>query len=67
MVGIRGKSFTVAELISAGVKRISLAGSLYRASMAGLVAAAREIKQSGTFGYLDTAITTPDLNEFLRM
>jgi len=30
MVGIPGKSFTVAELEAAGVRRISLAGSLYR-------------------------------------
>src|SRR5215472_5940661 len=40
MVGIPGKSFTVAELEAAGVRRISLAGSLYRAAMGGLVAAA---------------------------
>src|SRR5213076_1983974 len=31
MVGIKGKSFTAAELAAAGVKRISLASSLYRA------------------------------------
>jgi 2-methylisocitrate lyase-like PEP mutase family enzyme len=35
MVGIKGKSFTVAALSSAGVKRISLATSLYRAAMTG--------------------------------
>src|SRR6185437_2656474 len=49
MVGIPGKSFTVAELEAAGVRRISLAGSLYRAAMGGLVAAARELKDKGTF------------------
>ena len=48
-------SFTVAELEAAGVRRISLAGSLYRAAMGGLVAAARELKDNGTFGYVDTA------------
>jgi len=35
MAGIKGKSFTVAELKAAGVKRISLATSLYRAAMTG--------------------------------
>ena len=40
MAGIRGRSFTVAELAQAGVKRISLATSLYRAAMSGLVNAA---------------------------
>jgi 2-methylisocitrate lyase-like PEP mutase family enzyme len=66
MVGIRGKSFTVAELEAAGVKRISLAGSLYRAAMTGLLAAAREVKDRGTFGYLDHAVPTPELNAFME-
>jgi 2-methylisocitrate lyase-like PEP mutase family enzyme len=66
MVGIKGKSFSVAELAAAGVRRISLATSLYRTAMTGLVTAAREVKGAGTFGYLDEAITTADLNEFLQ-
>jgi 2-methylisocitrate lyase-like PEP mutase family enzyme len=65
MVGIRGKSFSVAELIQAGVKRISFASSLYRAAMAGLVAAASEIKRQGTFGYLDRTMTTGELYQFI--
>jgi hypothetical protein len=35
--GSKGKSFTVAALAAAGVKRISLATSLYRAAMTGLL------------------------------
>ncbi len=66
MVGIRGKSFTVAELSAAGVKRISLATSLYRAAMSGLLDAAREAKDRGTFGYLDRSLTTPELNAFMQ-
>jgi 2-methylisocitrate lyase-like PEP mutase family enzyme len=65
MVGIRGKSFSVAELEAAGVKRISLASSLFRAAMTGLVEASREIKDKGTFGYLDGCLTTPELNDYL--
>jgi 2-methylisocitrate lyase-like PEP mutase family enzyme len=53
MVGMPGKSFAKADLEKAGVKRISLATSLYRAAMAGLTAAAREAKEDGTFGYVD--------------
>jgi 2-methylisocitrate lyase-like PEP mutase family enzyme len=52
MVGIKGKSFSVAELEAAGVRRISLATSLYRVAMAALTTAATEVKQSGTFGYV---------------
>jgi 2-methylisocitrate lyase-like PEP mutase family enzyme len=62
MVGIRGRSFSVAELTAAGVKRISLATSLYRAAITGLVAAAREVSTQGTFGYLEATMTTPELN-----
>jgi len=66
MEGIKGKSFTVAALREAGVKRISLASSLYRAAMSGLIDAAREVKERGTLGYLDRAITTPDLSKYLQ-
>jgi len=66
MVGIKGKSFTVAELSAAGVRRISLATSLYRAAMSGLVAAAQEAKDKGTFGYIDTTMSTPDLNNYMQ-
>jgi 2-methylisocitrate lyase-like PEP mutase family enzyme len=65
MVAIRGKSFTVAELVEAGVKRISFASSLYRAAMTGLVEAASEAKQNRTFGYLERAMTGADLYKFL--
>src|SRR6195256_2303717 len=66
MVGIKGKSFTVAALAAAGVKRISLATSLYREAMSGLVNAARAGKDKGTFGYLDRSLTTPELNNFMQ-
>ncbi len=65
MAGIRGKSFTTAELAEAGVRRISLATSLYRAAMSGLVAAAQEVMDDGEFAYLETTMTTPELNAYL--
>jgi 2-methylisocitrate lyase-like PEP mutase family enzyme len=65
MVGIQGKSFSVADLEAAGVQRISLAASLYRAAMTGLFEAAREIKDSGTFGYLDRSLTSAKLNDYV--
>jgi len=66
MVGIKGKSFSKAELEAAGVKRISLATSLYRAAMTGLLEAAKEVKDKGTFTYLDHSIPTPELNAFMK-
>ena len=66
MVGIRGKSFSVAELEAAGVRRISLATSLWRAAMSGLLEAAREVKERGTFAYLERSVATPDLGRYMQ-
>ncbi|MGH8427609.1 MAG: isocitrate lyase/PEP mutase family protein [Gammaproteobacteria bacterium] len=66
MAGIPGKSFTVAELEAAGVRRISLGTSLYRSAMSGLVEAAREVKDRGSFGYLDDLFAGSALNELMR-
>ena len=66
MVAIRGKSFSMAELADAGVRRVSVATSLYRAAMGGLFAAAREIRQAGTFNYLDSAAPGAELARFMR-
>ena len=53
MVGMPGKSFSVAALEAAGVKRISLATSLYRVAMKAVREAVGEIRATGTFGYVD--------------
>ncbi len=66
MAGIKGKSFTVSALAEAGVKRISLATSLYRAAMTGALNAAKEVAEHGTFDYLDTTLATPALNAFMQ-
>ncbi|HKF73848.1 MAG TPA: isocitrate lyase/phosphoenolpyruvate mutase family protein [Stellaceae bacterium] len=66
MIGIKGRSFPVADLAAAGVRRISLATSLYRAAMTGLLGAAREAKEKGTFGYIDAIMATPELNAFMK-
>ena len=66
MVGIKGKSFSVAELEAAGVRRISLATSLYRAAMSSMITAASEVKEKGSFGYLDRSVTTPDFYTYLK-
>ena len=66
MVGIPGISFSAAELEAAGVRRISLATALYRAAIAGLVEAAREVKEHGTFGFVETGIPGPELAGYMR-
>jgi 2-methylisocitrate lyase-like PEP mutase family enzyme len=65
MTGIKGKSFSVSELTRAGVKRISLATGLYRAAMTGFLEAAREVKDTGQFSFLDRCVTTPELTDLM--
>jgi 2-methylisocitrate lyase-like PEP mutase family enzyme len=66
MAGIRGKSFSVAELQAAGVRRVSLATSLWRAAMSNLIESAREAKEKGTFGYIERSLPTPEVAKFMR-
>ena len=66
MAGIKGKSFSVAELQAAGVRRISLATSLYRTAMNALVEAAREVKDKGTLGYIDRGLSSAELAGFMQ-
>lgn len=67
MVGIKGKSFSVPELAAAGVKRISLATSLYRAAMTSFVEAASQVRDTGQFDFLDRSMTTAELNKLMQI
>jgi 2-methylisocitrate lyase-like PEP mutase family enzyme len=67
MVGIKGKSFSVGELAAAGVRRISLATSLYRAAMTGFLDAAREVRESGQFAFLDRSVATSELIALMQI
>ena len=65
MVGVPGRSFAKVDLEAAGVKRISLATSLYKAALTGFIAAAREAKDDGTFGYVETLIGGAELGKLM--
>jgi 2-methylisocitrate lyase-like PEP mutase family enzyme len=66
MIGMPRCSFSVAELIEAGVKRISLATSLHRAAMAGLIEAANEVRSHGTFTFVDRLPSPAQFQKFMR-
>ncbi|HET6182331.1 MAG TPA: isocitrate lyase/phosphoenolpyruvate mutase family protein [Acetobacteraceae bacterium] len=66
MIGIRGRSFAVGALAEAGVRRISLATSLWRAAMSGLADAAREVLERGTFGYVESGLSSQELSGLMR-
>ncbi|QOY91802.1 isocitrate lyase/PEP mutase family protein [Paludibaculum fermentans] len=61
MVGIPGKSFSAEELAAAGVRRISLATSLWRAAMSALIETARGVRATGEFGFVDKVASTGEI------
>jgi len=65
VIGLAGENFTVAELARAGVKRISLGAALARAALAGLVRAAREIRDHGSFEFAGEILRFAEANDFM--
>jgi 2-methylisocitrate lyase-like PEP mutase family enzyme len=63
LVGAAGRS--VAELAQAGVRRISTGSALHRAAMGGFWTAAKEMKEKGTFTFLETAVPFSELSNFM--
>lgn len=66
IAGSKGTGFTVAVLAAAGVKRISLATSFYRAAMTALRGAATEVRERGTFEFGERAMSGAELAAVMR-
>lgn len=56
---------SVAELAALGVRRVSVGSGWYRAAMGGLLTAAGEVADHGTFAFLGDAPTYAQANEFM--
>lgn len=56
MMGIPGKTFTVAELAEAGASRVSAGAALARAAYGAFIEAAQQIKADGSFAFSATAM-----------
>ena len=65
VMGLKGASFSVAELAGLGVRRISVGSALTRAAQGALVRAAREIREHGTFAFADEAIPYAEANALM--
>jgi 2-methylisocitrate lyase-like PEP mutase family enzyme len=59
---VYGDFITVAEAAALGVRRISVGGALARAAWTGLLHAAREIADHGTFSALSAAVPSSEIN-----
>jgi 2-methylisocitrate lyase-like PEP mutase family enzyme len=62
VMGLAGVRLPVTELAALGVKRISIGGSLARAALGSFLAAAREIRDTGSFAYADAAVPHGEIN-----
>jgi 2-methylisocitrate lyase-like PEP mutase family enzyme len=65
VMGLKGGSFTVAELSALGVRRISLGSALSRAALGSLMRAAREIRDTGTFRFAADAPPYAEANDLM--
>jgi 2-methylisocitrate lyase-like PEP mutase family enzyme len=65
LAGVKGLSFPADQLAAAGVRRISLGGCLARVAFDALITAAREMREEGTFTFVDHTIPMAELSRFM--
>ena len=66
VMGLKGATYSVAELADAGVKRISVGGAFARAALGAFVRAAREVNDKGTFDFAADAIPHAEVRQFME-
>ena len=64
--GFTGSVYSLAELEAAGVRRVSVGGSLARAALTAVQAAAQEMLAQGTFEYSKSILTTAQVTAIMR-
>lgn len=65
VMGLNATRFTVEELASVGVKRISVGGAFARAALGALVRAACEVRDGGTFTFAADALPNAEVSAFM--
>ena len=64
LTGLAGSKLTVADLGTAGVRRISVGALLTRVALGAFLKAAKELREQGTFSFADSAAAMKDLNPY---
>jgi 2-methylisocitrate lyase-like PEP mutase family enzyme len=64
VVGLAGEPLTLAQLQDLGVRRVSIGGSLARATFGLIRRAAEEMSRDGTFGFSQDAIPDAEMSAF---
>lgn len=65
VMGLSGPWYSVDALVDAGVKRISLGSALSRAALGGLLKAAREVQENGTFSFVDETPAFAEISAYM--
>jgi len=65
LMGSKGAPYSVAELAALGVRRISVGSALSRAALGSFLAAAREMREHGTFRFAEQALPYADANDLM--
>jgi 2-methylisocitrate lyase-like PEP mutase family enzyme len=65
LMGLRGATLSVPELSGLGVRRISVGAALNRVALGAFVRAAREMKEHGTFTFVNEGIPLAELIELM--
>ena len=66
LAGMQGVHFDLAELSRVGVRRVSVGGALTRVALGAFLRAAREMKQHGTFTFVDEPVSSDEISNLLR-
>ena len=65
LAGMQGVHFNMDALSKAGVKRVSVGGALTRVALGAFLRAAREMRDHGTFSFVDEPITSGEIVKLL--
>ncbi|WP_336213469.1 isocitrate lyase/PEP mutase family protein [Nonomuraea sp. LPB2021202275-12-8] len=66
VMGLSGDALPLDDLRALGVRRVTVGGSIARATYRHLLRAARELAEQGTFSYADGQLSQTDLNDLFR-
>jgi 2-methylisocitrate lyase-like PEP mutase family enzyme len=66
VMGLAGATTSLAALEQIGVRRVSVGSALARAAYGAFLRAAREIREQGTFGYLESLPASAEIGRHMR-
>lgn len=66
LAGVKGQNFPLSEIAAAGGRRISVGAALSRVAISAFLRAAREMKEKGTFAYVNETATSAELSALFK-